>query len=227
MAAAVKRAQAEAGIEEAGDVHYVQVKGPLLIPALIADADKRGKPLVTRDANGSKPYARGATALGVAVALGEVGGAQIDDAVIARRMDLFSSVASTSAGGELKNCEVLLFGNSAAATSDFTIRHGVLHDVVDAEAIRALLGDTVAVAGQSSTEVVAAVFAKADASPNGLFAAGVPRCCQTRTSITSATRAQRWGRSLRRFSENRHFRLGGTEHQCAPGEMPIAAIVRV
>jgi cyanuric acid amidohydrolase len=68
VAAAVREAMAQAGITKAGDVHYVQVKGPLLTPALIADADKRGKTLVTRDANGSKPYARGATALGVAVA---------------------------------------------------------------------------------------------------------------------------------------------------------------
>ena len=50
--------------------------------------------------------------MGVALGLGEVKEADLSDEVIARRMDLFSSVASTSAGGELKNCEVLLFGKS-------------------------------------------------------------------------------------------------------------------
>ena len=30
-------------------------------------------------------------------------------------MDLLSSVANTSAGGELRNCEILLFGNSDGA----------------------------------------------------------------------------------------------------------------
>ena len=64
VAAATKKAQAEAGITGAKDVHYVQVKGPLLTPAAVADADSRGAKLVTRDPNGSKPYARGATALG-------------------------------------------------------------------------------------------------------------------------------------------------------------------
>src|SRR5262245_19575691 len=108
LAAAVRRALEQAGIRDARDVHYVQVKGPLLTPASIADADRRGKKLVTRDPNGSKPYARGATALGVALGLGEVPEAEISDEVIARRLDLFSSVASTSAGGEPRNCEGLL-----------------------------------------------------------------------------------------------------------------------
>jgi cyanuric acid amidohydrolase len=32
--------------------------------------------------------------------------------IIARDMRVFSSVASTSAGGELTQCEILLFGNA-------------------------------------------------------------------------------------------------------------------
>src|SRR5262249_52829158 len=136
VAAATKRAQAEAGITAAEDVHYVQVKGPLLTPALVADADRRGAKLVTRDPNGSKPFARRATALGVALALGEVAEASLSDAVIAQRMDLYSSVANTSAGGELRNCEVLLFGNAASAGGDLCIGHAVLRDVVDADGVR-------------------------------------------------------------------------------------------
>ena len=112
VAQATKRCLAATGIADPRDVHYVQVKGPLLTPASIADADKRGKTLRTRDPNGSKPYARGATALGVALGLSEVGESDVTEEAIAKRFDLYSSVASTSAGGELKNCEVLLFGNS-------------------------------------------------------------------------------------------------------------------
>ena len=77
VAAAVRRAQDEAGILDKKDVHYVQVKGPLLTPAAVADADRRGVKLVTRDPNGSKTFARGATALGVALALGEVSEAEL------------------------------------------------------------------------------------------------------------------------------------------------------
>src|SRR5437899_914939 len=109
VAAATRRCLAAAGISDPKDVHYVQVKGPLLTPASIADADKRGKTLRTRDPNGSKPYARGATALGVALGLGEVATQDVNDEAVAKRFDLYSSVASTSAGGELRNCEVLLF----------------------------------------------------------------------------------------------------------------------
>ena len=79
VADAVRQAQAEAGIEDPADVHYVQVKGPLLTPAAVADANSRGAKLVTQDPNGSKPYARGATALGVALALGEVAAADVND----------------------------------------------------------------------------------------------------------------------------------------------------
>src|ERR1700721_1827132 len=136
VAAAVRRAQAEGGITSAGDVHYVQVKGPLLTPALVADADRRGARLVTRDPNGSKPFARGAAALGVALALGEVEEAALSDGIIAQRLDLFSSVANTSAGGELKNCEILLFGNSSTAGGDLRIGHAILKDVIHREAAR-------------------------------------------------------------------------------------------
>ena len=164
VAAAVQRAQAEARIEKPRDVHYVQVKGPLLTPAAIADADARGARLVTRDPNGSKAYARGATALGVAVGLGEIAAAELSDEVIARRMDLFSSVANTSAGGELRNCEVLLFGNAPAAGGDLQIGHAVLRDVIDAEGVRAALRNA-GLSAESDVDRIAAVFAKAEAPP--------------------------------------------------------------
>ena len=63
------------------------------------------------------------------MALGEVAEASLGDATIAQRLDLFSTVANTSAGGELRNCEVLLFGNSDTAGGDLRIGHAVLRDV--------------------------------------------------------------------------------------------------
>src|SRR4029078_3414607 len=63
-AAAVKKAQTQAGIADAKDVHYVQVKGPLLTPAAVADADKRGRECATRGTNGSNTFAPGAPAPG-------------------------------------------------------------------------------------------------------------------------------------------------------------------
>jgi cyanuric acid amidohydrolase len=223
VAAAVERARTEARIVDASDVHYVQVKGPLLTPAAVADADRRGAKLVTRDPNGSKPYARGATALGVALALGEVKEADLSDGIIAQRMDLYSSVANTSAGGELKNCEILLFGNSAAAGGDLSIGHAVLRDVCDAEAVRraasSALGDP---------KDIVAIFAKAEAPPDG-------RIRGRRTTMLSDAdinyerhaRAALGAVIASVTGDPAIFVSGGTEHQCKPGEAPIAAIVRV
>jgi len=229
VAAAVRRAQAEAQITSAADVHYVQVKGPLLTPAAVADADRRGAKLVTRDPNGSKPYARGATALGVALGLGEVAEAVLADGVIAQRMDLFSTVANTSAGGELRNCEVLLFGNSAAAGGDLRIGHAVLRDVIDANGVRAAAQDAL---GRSEATLdpaqIVSIFAKAEAPPSG-FVRGRRTTMLSDADINYERHARAaLGAVIASVTGDAAiFVSGGTEHQCAPGEAPIAAIVRV
>ncbi len=215
VAAAVRRAQAEAGIAQAADVHYVQVKGPLLTPAAVADAQRRGVRLVTRDPNGSKAFARGATGLGVALGLGEVAEADLSDAVVTQRLDLYSSVG-----------EVLLFGNSAQATGDLRIGHAVLHDVVDASGVHAAIKDAGGAAGVDTSRVVA-LFAKAEAPPNGMLRG-------RRTTMLSDAdinyerhaRAALGGVIASVTGDSAIFVSGGTEHQCAPGEAPIAAIVR-
>jgi cyanuric acid amidohydrolase len=227
VAAATKRAQAEAGISSAEDVHYVQVKGPLLTPAAVADAQGRGAKLVTSDPNGSKPYARGATALGVALALGEVTEASLSDGAIAQRMDLFSTVANTSAGGELRNCEVLLFGNSETAGGDLRIGHAVLRDVIDADGVRTAIrnaqGNTVAAVDPTR---IRAIFAKAEAPPNGVL-----RGRRTTMLSDADINYERHARAALGAviasvtGDAAIFVSGGTEHQCKPGEAPIAAIV--
>jgi cyanuric acid amidohydrolase len=232
VAAAVSRCLTQADITDPADVHYVQVKGPLLTPASITEADRRGKKLVTRDPNGSKPYARGATALGVALGLGEVKKADLSDEVITRRLDLFSSVASTSAGGELKNCEVLLFGNSPRSGGDYRIGHAILQDAIDADGVRAALRNAgLSFDGNPSQEDagrVATVFAKADVSPNGMIRgrrttmlsdADINYERHARAAVGAVIASITYDPAI--------FVSGGTEHQCAPGAAPIAAIVRV
>jgi cyanuric acid amidohydrolase len=226
VAAAVRRAQDEAGIAAASDVHYVQVKGPLLTPTAIADADRRGAKLVTRDPNGSKAYARGATGLGVALGLGEVRESDLSDAVITQRLDLFSSVAHTSAGGELRNCEVLLFGNSPKASGDLRIGHAVLCDVVDAAGVRTAIANA-GLSVEADPDRVVAVFAKAEAPPSGML-----RGRRTTMLSDADINYERHARAALGAvitsitGDAAIFVSGGTEHQCAPGEAPIAAIVR-
>ncbi|WP_346900448.1 ring-opening amidohydrolase [uncultured Roseibium sp.] len=229
VANAVRKAMQEAAIAGPDDVHYVQVKGPLLTPAAVADADRRGATLVTRDPNGSKPYARGATALGVALGLGEVEEGLLDDAAIARRLDLYSSVANTSAGGELRNCEILLFGNSDQAGGDLRIGHAVLRDVVDAGGVHAAIADALGTpAGDVDVGCVQSIFAKAEAPPSGLL-----RGYRTTMLSDADINYERHARAALGAviasvtGDSRIFVSGGTEHQCPPGEAPIAAIVKI
>ncbi|SNS31735.1 ring-opening amidohydrolase [Tropicimonas sediminicola] len=216
--AATERAMADAGICDPADVHYVQVKGPLLTPARIADAGGRGAALVTQDPNGSKPYARGAMALGVALALGEVKAENVDDGAIARRLELYSSVASTSAGGELTKCEVLLFGNSAAAVGEFRIGHAVLADAIDASAVKAAISD----AGGAPV----AVFAKAEAAAT-LRGRRTTMLSDADIHYERHARAAVGGVIASVTGDPAIFVSGGTEHQCTPGAAPIAVIARV
>jgi len=200
VAAAVKRAQAEAGISDAADVHYVQVKGPLLTPAAIADADRRGAKLVTRDPNGSKAFARGATALGVALGLGEVKESELSDAVIAQRMDLFSSVANTSAGA----------GSSRIARSCCSAIPRRLAEICgSATPFSPTLSTPTPCAPRRATPLEirrrrSSPSASSQFSPRlrrrrtACCGDGGRRCCPTRTSITSGTPAPRSALSSRR-----------------------------
>ena len=72
-AAAVRAAMRDAGIASADDVHWVQVKCPLLTAERVQAARRAGHEPATENAYESMGYSRGASSLGVAVALGEIG----------------------------------------------------------------------------------------------------------------------------------------------------------
>src|SRR5215467_9614486 len=120
---AVSAAMADAGIRDAADVHFVQIKCPLLTAEAIADASARGARVATTSTYGSMGYSRGVSALGVALALGEVERGLVNDAAVCKRWDLFSRVASTSAGVELSHCELIVLGNAEGSASDLVIGH--------------------------------------------------------------------------------------------------------
>jgi len=79
-------------------------------------------------------YSRGASALEAAVALGEIDG-KVGDQCILRDFELFSSVASTSAGIELMHNVAIVLGNSASSASPFEIGHAVMRDAIDSAAV--------------------------------------------------------------------------------------------
>jgi len=170
-ARAVASAMARAGITSPKDVHYVQVKCPLLTGERLLAAAARGQTVATESTYGSMGHSRGASALGVALALGELAPEALGDDAVCRRLELWSGRASTSAGIELMHNEVIVLGNSDAWTSEAVIAHRVMRDAIDLPAVAGALGD-IGLAPMGQLDAAArgdllAVLAKADPSTTG------------------------------------------------------------
>jgi cyanuric acid amidohydrolase len=230
-ARAVRLAMADAGIDDPGDVHFVQIKCPLLTSERIEAAHARGRNTVTTSAYGSMAYSRGASALGVASALGEIDGA-IGEEQVLKSWNLFSSVASTSAGIELMHNVVIVLGNSASSASPFVIGHAVMRDSIDSSAVI----DALASVGLWARELpdptvpgrLVNIFAKAEASPDG----NVRGCRHTMLDdsdigATRHARAAVGGLISGLAGTGAVYVSGGAEHQGPPGGGPVAAIARL
>jgi ring-opening amidohydrolase-like protein len=139
VADAVKEAMQRAGITDVADVHYVQTKTPLLTIHTIRDAKSRGKTVWTEHTHESMDLSNGCTALGVAVALGEIEMPTDEDVMHDR--SLFSSVASCSSGVELDQAQVVVVGNARGVGGRFRIGHSVMRDALDADGIWAAIED--------------------------------------------------------------------------------------
>jgi cyanuric acid amidohydrolase len=227
---AVRTAMADAGIDDAQDVHFVQIKCPLLTSERIEAAHARGHKTITSSAYGSMGFSRGASALGVAVALGEIGDVIRDDQIL-KDWELFSAVASTSAGIELMHNVVIVLGNSNASASPFVIGHSVMRDAIDSAAVLAAL-NSVGLGLEAASDPLARqrlvnIFAKAESSPDGSVR-GYRHTMLDDTDI-SATRHARAavGGLIAGFAgTGAVYVSGGAEHQGPPGGGPVAAIAR-
>jgi ring-opening amidohydrolase-like protein len=133
VADAVKVAMQRAGITDPADVHYVQTKTPLLTIHTIRDAKSRGKTVWTEETHQSMDLSNGCTALGIAVALGEIE-MPTDEDVMHNRA-LYSSVASCSSGVELDQAQVVVVGNAPGVGGRYRIGHSVMTDALDQDGI--------------------------------------------------------------------------------------------
>lgn len=133
VADAVKVAMERAGITDPADVHYVQTKTPLLTIHTIRDAKSRGKTVWTEETHQSMDLSNGCTALGIAVALGEIDMPSDEDVMHDR--SLFSSVASCSSGVELDQAQVVVVGNAPGVGGRYRIGHSVMTDALDQDGI--------------------------------------------------------------------------------------------
>ncbi|EPW8697563.1 TPA: ring-opening amidohydrolase [Pseudomonas aeruginosa] len=234
VADAVRAAMEMASIDSADDVHYVQVKCPLLTRQRIAEANARGASTSTTDTYKSMSYSRAASALGVGVALDELDGKTPGELGpgICQDFDLYSSRASTSAGVELMHHEILVLGNSRAWGGDLVIGHRVMKDAIDLDAVQGVLGD---LGFESSKQLSAddrdrliAMLAKAEPSQTGTIRGA--RHTMLDDSDIPATRHARalvGGVLAAMVGDTRLFVSGGAEHQGPDGGGPVAAIARL
>ncbi len=123
VAESVRDAMADAGIDDPEAVHFVQIKCPLLTAERIGEALGRGRDTAVRDTLKSMGVSRGAAALGVALALGEIARDRLSDAVIGREPALWSGRASTSAGVELMDNEIVVLGMSPGWSGPLAVDH--------------------------------------------------------------------------------------------------------
>lgn len=218
---AVSFGMREAGITSATDVHFVQIKCPLLTSER---CDQVNGDVATTDTLKSMGLSRGASALGVALALGEI------EAIVQDQIgvdgSLWSSRASTSAGVELMRCEIVVLGMSKTWSGPLSIGHAVMQDAIDAPSVAALLAHMAPNAQlQTFGSQLVAVLAKAEASPDGQIR-GQRHTMLDDSDISSTRHARAFvgGLLAGLTGTTELFVSGGAEHQGPPGGGPIAII---
>lgn len=135
--AAVRSAMKSANITDPADVRNVELKVPQLTPARLKDATDRGKTVVSTNFPATAGLSRGASALGAALALGEVKELDLDDKVIAGGADVYSERTSASSGNEQVGCRAIVIGNVAGSSSRYVAGNGVMNHQLDLEGARA------------------------------------------------------------------------------------------
>lgn len=230
VADGVAVAMKDAGIKDPADVHFVQIKCPLLTAQRIEDAEARGRKVAIKDTLKSMGASRAASALGVGIALGEFPASEIRPERIGADTSIWSGRASTSSGIELLNHEIVVLGMSADWNGPLAIDHAVMENGIDVEPVRAaLLRLGLAVPGQipaSERHRLVALLSKAEASKSGRI--GMNRHTMNDDSDISSTRHARAfvaGALGALVGHAEIFVSGGAEHQGPDGGGPVAVIV--
>jgi cyanuric acid amidohydrolase len=229
VAAGVREAMGVAGIANAGDVHFVQIKCPLLTAGRLADIEARGLSGATRDTLKSMGLSRAASALGVGVALGEIDRASLTEGAIGRDWSLYSNRASASAGVELTDHEIVVIGAAPGWSGPLRAAHCVMRDAIDIEPVRAALEElgmtTPGQLAQSDRGRLVALLAKAEAGSSGLLRGH--RHTMLDDSDISPTRHARAfvaGALAGLVGHAEIYVSGGAEHQGPDGGGPVAVI---
>jgi len=229
VADGVREAMRDAGIADSADVHFVQVKCPLLTAQRIGEATGRGKTVATSSTLKSMGLSRAASALGVAVALGELQADAIADKDIGDNWSLHSGRASCSAGIELLGHEIVVLGMSKGWSGPLVIDHAVMADAIDIEPVRGALHRLgFAANGQltgAERDRVVAMLAKAEPSQSAMLR-GFRHTMLDDSDISPTRHARAFvcGVLAGLVGHAEIYVSGGAEHQGPDGGGPVAVI---
>ncbi|RDI45020.1 ring-opening amidohydrolase [Nocardia mexicana] len=201
------------------DTHLVIVKCPLLTSEKITAIRAAGGVPVATDTYESMAHSRAASALGIALALGEC-----DRPTALRALSGASHVssarASTSAGAELDDCHILVVAESTSAANPLRALHGEMADALDIASVTALLDRVRADGG-----TIRQIFAKAEADPAGTVR-GLRHTMLTDSDVnaTRHARAAVGGLLSALKGDGAVYVSGGAEHQGPSGGGSITVI---
>ncbi|MDA9407986.1 MULTISPECIES: ring-opening amidohydrolase [unclassified Bradyrhizobium] len=229
VAATVRAAMSDAGIERIEDVHFVQVKCPCVTVARATAAIAAGKTPLTSDPNKSMAFARAAGAFGVALALSEIGADDFTDASLLADFSIQSPRASISSGVEVESNEVVVLGNSPNWAGNLRIAHRPMSDALDIGAVVDVLADLgIAASPQVSAADwarIASVLVKCEPDRRGRIR-GHRHTMLDDTDINAQRhiRGAVAGLVAGVIGDGRIFVSGGAEHQGPDGGGLIAVI---
>jgi cyanuric acid amidohydrolase len=224
IAATVRDAAAAAQIDQ---IHFVQVKGPAFTLAEILADQREGRACATDNPGKLMSFGRAACALGVAGALGEIPEGRAVESAVLKDYSLYSSVASISAGVEVRNNEVIVVGMSRRWSGPLAIDHTTMTDALDVASIHAMvqrLGFPAAPQIADSGRIRAA-FIKCESQRDGLIR-GRPHTMLNDGDINEQRhiRGAVGAIAASILNDTGLFVSGGAEHQGPDGGGMIAVI---
>jgi cyanuric acid amidohydrolase len=205
---AVKEAASAANISSSDEVGLVFVKSPIIR----GDTDNFTK------IGGSIPRTRAASALGVGLALGEIGEQSLTAEIIATNLDIFSRKAFTFSGNEIQNCRVILLGNTPSGNSKMYIKSGVIHDLLDVEGVKEILLDS------DTHDRRLGFFAKVSVHPSGIVRGKRVALVDSDLPAGREIRAAASGFFAALLQSTENFISAGAEHQGPAGGGVVGAI---
>lgn len=202
-------------------VHLVLIKCPLLTSAKLEAIKAAGQVPVTKDTYESMAKSRYASAVGIAVALGELPESEMQDAMEAENR--YSQKASCSSGAELEDCHILIVASASSSVGNLRAMSSCMQDAIDARSILDILGQVEREQGE-----VVQVFAKAEADPRGTIR-GKRHTMNTDSDIHSTrhARAAVAGLVAGLVGDTQIYISGGAEGQGPVGGGSLCLVYRV